>query len=433
MEISHKETMRALRRCDEKHKAVMLRGATGIGKSAIVSAYAKEKAERLHMAVINWNKMTLLEKRYIAAKDSSDTVKALTPDMVRHKNVFVREGEAEDGSDDRMRLPSEVRAKALVFIDYRLGQVSDTSDFRMPDIAGKQAYVEWKPVNAFHFCSLDDANVVLFFDEFGQAIPQVQSASFQIVLDREVGDIAFGDNVFLVGATNRAEDRANVFEMPVPLRRRFVNYTLRAPSADEWVSWAAENGLDSRVVSFVQNFPDKLSDKLENVVKLKDQGFACPATWHSVSDLCGGIKPRAEDGEAAYNARLNEIRVLASGVIGQAHGELFVGHVKTAATIDYAKLFANPEMIDGWGTDLKWTVICGFAETYRHDKNKLDAMLGVVERLPEDMVALFGRMLVGVEGGRRNVNKFQQRLMKCNNKSVLNKLVRYFSAWASDN
>lgn len=263
-------------------------------------------------------------------------------------------------------------------------------------------------------------------------MPQVQSASFQIILDRELGDVAFGENTTLVAATNRVEDRANVFEMPVPLRRRFVNYTLRPPTADEWVSWAAFKGIDNRVVSFIQNFPDKLSDKLENVVKLKDQGFACPATWHAVSDLTRDIKPRPDAGEEAYKDALKSVFILASGVVGEAHGNAFRGHVATAMTIDYDKLFAEPSIIDGWSSDLKWTVICGFAETYRSDKGKLDKMLGVVERLPEDMIALFAKMLIGIEGGRKNVNKFQGRLLKCKNQDVINKLTKYFSAWIGD-
>jgi hypothetical protein len=377
--------------------------------------------------------MTVLEKRHIAARDGDECARVLTLDRVKHKSMFTKPGDAEDGSQDIVLKPSQVRAKALVFADYRLGQVSDTSDFRMPDISGHMPYVEWKPTNVFHLCSLDDANVVLFFDEFGQAMPQVQSASFQIILDRELGDVAFGDNTVLIAATNRVEDRANVFDMPVPLRRRFVNYTLRSPTAEEWVSWAAFKGVDNRVVSFIQNFPDKLSDKLENVVKLKDQGFACPATWHAVSDLTRDIKPKADEGEDAYKRRLTEVGILASGVVGEAHGTAFKGHVATAMTIDYDKLFAEPSIIDGWGSDLKWTVICGFAETYRSDKAKLDKMLGVVARLPEDMVALFGKMLIGVEGGRKNVNKFQARLLKCKNTDVLSKLTKYFCAWQQPN
>lgn len=59
-------------------------------------------------------------------------------------------------------------------------------------------------------------------------------------------------------------------------------------------------------------------------------------------------------------------------------------------------------------------------------------MLGVVGRLPDDMCALFGRMLMGVEGGRRNVNKFLPRLLKCQNKEALGKLTRFFNAWAAE-
>lgn len=362
MEITHKEFLAVMRHCDERHKSPMLLGPTGEGKSALVRQFTNNKAERLRLSVAPWNKMTVLEKRHIAARDGDDAAGVLTCENVRHRSSFIEPGEAEDGSQDVVLKPSQVRARTMVFADYRLGQVSDTSEFRMPDISGKQSYVEWKPTNIFYLCSLEDAYVVLFMDEFGQAMPQIQSASFQIVLDREIGDVSFGPHTTLCAASNRVEDRANVFEMPVPLRRRFVNYTLRPSSGDEWVAWASESGLDGRVVSFIQNFPDKLRDKMDIVQKLRHQGFACPATWHAVSDLVRGMTPKASEGDVAYNRKLNEIRVLASGAVGQAHGEVFTAHVKTAATIDYESLFVNPAQMDGWGVDLKWTVICGLVE-----------------------------------------------------------------------
>lgn len=64
---------------------------------------------------------------------------------------------------------------------------------------------------------------ILFLDEINSAPQQTQAALFQLVLDRRVGDYVVPEDWSIVAAGNRKDDRGVVHRMPDPLVDRFFH------------------------------------------------------------------------------------------------------------------------------------------------------------------------------------------------------------------
>ena len=70
----------------------------------------------------------------------------------------------------------------FIFFDIRAAGL-DPSDIKgLPKLSG--TYVEWVPDIVFKIASRKDFHGMIFFDEVNQAVPAVQSALYQVILDK---------------------------------------------------------------------------------------------------------------------------------------------------------------------------------------------------------------------------------------------------------
>ena len=120
--------------------------------------------------------------------------------------------------------------------------------------------------------------VLLVIDELPNAPKATKNALLQLILDKKIGTYTLPKNTIIIGAGNRAEDRAAVHEMPTPAKNRFAHYTVE-PSVDDWCAWAAKNNIDESVIAFIRYRPSLLSamDTAENA-------FPTPRTWEMLSN-----------------------------------------------------------------------------------------------------------------------------------------------------
>jgi MoxR-like ATPase len=80
--------------------------------------------------------------------------------------------------------------------------------------------------------------VVLFLDEMNSAPPSVQSAAYQLILNRRIGKYRLPDNVVMVAAGNRESDKGVTYRMPTPLGKSFL-----APRDEGGLCRAGKSGL----------------------------------------------------------------------------------------------------------------------------------------------------------------------------------------------
>ncbi len=169
-----------------------------------------------------------------------------------------------------------------------------------------------------HFCppsmiARDDA-YVLFLDELNASSQEVQKAFYSLILDRRIGNYELHKDSLVIGAGNRAQDRAIVKPMPSALMNRMVHVELRVSHRD-WLDWAYKNNIHPLVIEYIQNRPDHL-----NVPPPKtEEPFSTPRSWHMLSDALH------QYGKNLNNKNLAKI---AYGCLSTPHAGQFKAFVK---------------------------------------------------------------------------------------------------------
>ena len=135
----------------------------------------------------------------------------------------------------------------------------------------------WAPP-AFLPPSDDPGRWLINLEELPSAVPMVQAALYQLVLDRKVGEYALPEGASLIARGNRETDRGVVHRMPTPLSSRFVHLEIRV-DAEDWLAWGAANGIAPEVLFFITYEPDLLH---QFDPQSKERAFPCPRTW----ELC---------------------------------------------------------------------------------------------------------------------------------------------------
>ena len=161
-------------------------------------------------------------------------------------------------------------------------------------------------------------------------MPMVQAALYQLVLNRRIGEYELPPGASLIACGNRENDRGVVHRMVAPLASRFVHLELKSDHQD-WYAWAVDAGIAPEVIFFISCRPDLLNDFDPTS---REKAFACPRTWHKVSNI---INERAD---LAPNIE----RALFRGAVGKGPAVVFSAFLNIWREIPHpAAVIADPE------------------------------------------------------------------------------------------
>jgi hypothetical protein len=170
-----------------------------------------------------------------------------------------------------------------LMIDLRLGQMEPTDIRGIPFYNKEKNVMEYAPPVDLP----DEATaaqypiVVLFLDEMNSAPASVQSAAYQLILNRRVGKYVLPDNVVMVAAGNRESDKGVTYRMPTPLANRFIHQEMKV-DFPSWQEWAVQNKIHKDVVGYLSFAKQDLYDF---DAKSSSRAFATPRSWSFVSQL----------------------------------------------------------------------------------------------------------------------------------------------------
>jgi len=203
-----------------------------------------------------------------------------------------------------------------LMIDLRLGQMEPTDIRGIPFYNRDKNIMEYAPPGDLPDQELASQYpvVVLFLDEMNSAPASVQSAAYQLILNRRVGKYRLPDNVVMVAAGNRESDKGVTFRMPTPLANRFVHQEMRVDFTS-WQEWAVENKIHKDVVGYLSFAKQDLYDF---DAKSSSRAFATPRSWSFVSELLDD----STDDDTAMN--------LIAGTVGEGLAVKFLAHRKIA-------------------------------------------------------------------------------------------------------
>ena len=204
-----------------------------------------------------------------------------------------------------------------IMYDLRLGQMEPTDIRGIPYFNKENGKMDWAPP-----IDLPDAEtaaqypvVVLFLDEMNSAPASVQSAAYQLILNRRIGKYVLPDNVVIVAAGNRESDKGVTFRMPTPLANRFLHQEMKVDFAS-WQEWAVQHNEHKDVVGYLSFAKQDLYDF---DAKSSSRAFATPRSWHFVSQL---LEDESLDDDTAMN--------LIAGTVGEGLAVKFMAHRKIA-------------------------------------------------------------------------------------------------------
>ena len=204
-----------------------------------------------------------------------------------------------------------------LMIDLRLGQMEPTDIRGIPFYNKDIGKMDWaEPVELPDETTASQYPVVvLFLDELNSAAPSVQSAAYQLILNRRIGKYKLPNNVVMVAAGNRESDKGVTYRMPTPLANRFIHQEMKVDFAS-WQEWAVNNNIHKDVVGYLSFAKQDLYDF---DAKSASRAFATPRSWTFVSQLLD----EEEDNDTVTN--------LIAGTVGEGLAVKFMAHRKVAS------------------------------------------------------------------------------------------------------
>lgn len=268
--------------------------------------------------------------------------------------------------------------------DVRLSQY-EAVDLRGVPVPDKQNEVtKWYPPSTLPFKNSSSTDgegaCVLFLDEIMHASPSVQSAAFQLILERRVGEHVLKENTYIIAASNRDEDRAGINRLLAPLANRFAHVEVRV-SFDSWKEWACNpiNNIHPMVVGYLSQRPSHLL--LEEAIKQGHKSFPTPRTWEYVSRALFKVETQGMPLEVA--------RTCVEALIGVPVASEFVVRLQNAAHCpQWEEIITTPET-----AKVPKEIDALYATTYmcvlRTEKNNTKEVTKYIKRLPMEYQTLY--------------------------------------------
>ncbi|PID90644.1 MAG: ATPase [Bacteroidetes bacterium] len=186
-----------------------------------------------------------------------------------------------------------------------LGQMSDPGDLiGLPHKNETTGQTEFLP--PFWF-PVDGKPIVLFLDELNRARPEILQTVMDLALNRTLAGKKLPEGSRVISAVNDGEEY-QLTDLDPALVSRFNIYNF-TPTQAEWLVWATNAKIDSRIIQFIEENPNELdSNAEEGLEKTPDR-----RAWEKVSLIL---------------ERLDEnkdlMKKVLSGIIGVAAASKFV-------------------------------------------------------------------------------------------------------------
>ncbi len=260
--------------------------------------------------------------------------------------------------------------------DIRLSQL-DAVDLRgIPSIANGQT--KWMP--PIFLPTNADSKGILFLDELNSAPLSVQTAIYQLILDRKIGEYSLPKGWRILCAGNKINDKGIVFKLPSPLINRMVHLVLEA-NYEDFKTWAIEASVHPFVVGFLGFRPDLLSTELPRNTEA-NPAFATPRAWTMLSTIL-------------YNSEdINKLSPIIYGCVGYGAGiefSSFVKVYKTLPNID-AILAGESQSVPSEPSAL-YALCAAIIEKYRN-LEEAESLLGYSKYLPVEFAVMLIKDLI---------------------------------------
>ena len=273
------------------------------------------------------------------------------------------------GSAKSMLVRQVAGAASRWYVDVR-ALLLDLVDLRGIPWRDEDGRTRWAPP-VFLPPSDDPGLWLINLEELPSALPMVQAALYQLMLERKCGEYELPEGASLVACGNRENDRGVVHRMPAPLANRLVHLEIRVDAKD-WCAWAAANGIAPEVLFFIEYEPELLH---QFHPESKEHAFPSPRSWEFASNILkhrNGLDPATE-------------RALFRGTVGEAAAVEFTSFLKVCRELPHPRAVLNdPENADIPDNASALMALCGSLYRMASDVN-MDAIVTYATRLRREV------------------------------------------------
>lgn len=177
--------------------------------------------------------------------------------------------------------------------------------------------------------------VLLFIDEINRCEHTVQQELMNLILNREINGYKLHEDLKILAAMNPSSKYGldfdyQVVDMDAAQENRFV-WLYMEPDHVQWIDWAAETGIEQKVIEFISTFPEYLN-------KIKGDNIrATPRSYERISKAYKIYKEKSDSIPKAVF--LNVIK----GNVGKLIAEEFMSFVES----DYTPLISYEDVFLG--------------------------------------------------------------------------------------
>jgi hypothetical protein len=229
---------------------------------------------------------------------------------------------------------------------------------------------KWMP--PIFFPQDEESSGILFLDELNSAPLSVQSAIYQLILDRALGEYKLPKNWRIICAGNRISDKGVVFRLPSPLANRMVHLLLE-PKYDDWKIWAIQNSIHEYVLAFLSFRADLLSQEPPKNQE-SNPAFATPRSWAMLSNVI-------------RDNQISQIESIVYGLVGYSVGIEFLSYVKVFKELPSIEAILRGEEIEFSNTPSTLYALCS-AIVNRFEFEYANAVFEFSKRLPTEFAVM---------------------------------------------
>jgi hypothetical protein len=274
------------------------------------------------------------------------------------------------------------RKNSLELKDIRASQLDPVDARGIPVPNHTEKITQWYPPDFLP--NNAKSKGVIFLDELNRANQDTQSALYQLILERRIGDYILPDGWSIVAAGNREVDGCMVQPMSRALKNRFIHLEME-PHYEDWHNWAHKNGIIEHVIAFMKYRSEALD---EATMAVKDSSgkhmdrirnansFATPRSWEFLSDL---LKKAFSQGR-----NLRDCFSLTEGTVGEGMASEFISYCDIYLELpDLDALIANPSTFVPTDDPNKLYAICtGLAS--RANKATFGGIKAITDRMERE-------------------------------------------------
>jgi hypothetical protein len=283
-------------------------------------------------------------------------------------------------------------------------QLSDGSVW-MPDLDRENGISRELPNERFGVSRTNQLGVnnskpiIVFLDEIAKAPQFIKNVLAPIVYERRVGNLHMPEGSVVVGATNLSVEGLGD-SIQAHLRNRLVFVKMRKPTAEAWVKWATEVGVNPMVIAFV-NTEDRVMHSFLDYEKggryegrslSKDNGmifnpkstqpaYATPRSLVAAGDILDTCMGVVDD---------TTLEAALVGTVGEVTAQAMASFIRFGRDIcDYSRVIADPAKAPLSDNPTAQLIQVFQFVSKASDRSEAEAIVEYVWRMKAEMQSIF--------------------------------------------